>query len=261
MARPLTKRKGDGTLYVRPPTVEKQVKHALTLAPQTLVERAYVDNESKPEHLSCECLVHLIREANRRKDEDLRNKLLTPLLVRCERILLARIPDGSRPDSAGLREEILGQFSELIALDGSKDDQMALDYYECRFNRAFRTLRLNLLRSERRYAKDRIELPSHDEEDVGALDDKSMACLSKALCTPATQEESLSQQELSDAIDALPPDERQAVALHFLYGYEVESIDPQRTTVATICGVTGRTIRNRLARACARLAEVFQEEP
>lgn len=261
MARPLTKRRPDGTLYVRPPTVEKQVDLALTLAPNTLLERAYVEDGSKPEYLSCECLVHLIREANRRKDEDLRNKLLTPLLIRCERILLMKLPDGSRPSAAELRDEILGQFGELIALDGSNEDQLALDYYECRFNHAFRTLRLDLLRSERQYSKGRIELPSNGEEDAGSLDDKSMACLSRALSTPATQEESLFKQELSEAIDALPTNERRAVALHFLHGYEVESVDPRRATVATICGVSGRTIRNRLARACATLAEVFQEEP
>jgi DNA-directed RNA polymerase specialized sigma24 family protein len=52
----------------------------------------------------------------------------------------------------------------------------------------------------------------------------------------------------------LPPDERRAVELCHILGYDEESEDPNKRTAATICGVTGRTIRNRLKRAAARLS-------
>ena len=41
--------------------------------------------------------------------------------------------------------------------------------------------------------------------------------------------------------------------------YEIESEDPEKETVATQCGVTGRTIRYRLAKAAQKLSR-FEEE-
>jgi DNA-directed RNA polymerase specialized sigma24 family protein len=42
-------------------------------------------------------------------------------------------------------------------------------------------------------------------------------------------------------------------------GYAEEADDPATRTAATICGVTGRTIRNRLTRAAAKLSR-FKED-
>jgi DNA-directed RNA polymerase specialized sigma24 family protein len=42
-------------------------------------------------------------------------------------------------------------------------------------------------------------------------------------------------------------------------GYAEEADDPAKRTAATICGVTGRTIRNRLTRAAATLSR-FKED-
>ena len=258
MARPLTKRKKDGTPYVRPRSVERALDCALLLAPDVLIERAYIDDQSRAEYLSSECLVHIIREANRRRDVNLRNQLLTPLLLRCERILRAKIPVSIWPNAAELREEVLGQFGELIAVDCATEDASDLDYYEVRFNDAFRALRIDLLRSEKRYNEGRVELPSRSDREESALDTASMSCLAKALTQTPAPEDAIFHQELCRAVDALPPDERQAVILHFFYDYEIESIDPQKETVATKCGVTGKTIRNRLARALSTLEKVLR---
>jgi hypothetical protein len=57
---------------------------------------------------------------------------------RCEAILFKRIHDKSRPNAAAIREEILGEFGVLFAEDGSGQNPDELDFYECRFNRAFR---------------------------------------------------------------------------------------------------------------------------
>ena len=265
MARPLTKRKADGTLYKRPRSIEQQIDGALTLDPKTAIARAEVGDESNPSYLSCECLVHLIRDANRRKDEDLRNRLLTLLFQRCERVLETTIPDGRKANAAHLRDEVLGRFGELVANDCGGGDDGVLDYYECRFNRAFKTLRLTLLRSERNATKHHVELPAENREDTLVSDDARMAWLSRAFATPATQDESLERRELLQnlcvALDTLATDERAAVVLHFLIGFDIESVDPNKATVATICGVTGRTVRTRLARGLAALQHCLEEEP
>jgi DNA-directed RNA polymerase specialized sigma24 family protein len=57
----------------------------------------------------------------------------------------------------------------------------------------------------------------------------------------------------------LPPEERDAVILCHVMGYPEESDDPAKRTAATICGVTGRTTRNRLKRAAAKLSR-FKED-
>jgi DNA-directed RNA polymerase specialized sigma24 family protein len=58
------------------------------------------------------------------------------------------------------------------------------------------------------------------------------------------------------AINALPPDERKALVLVHYYGFKIESEDPGETTAATLCGVRGRTIQNRLNRAKAKLSKL-----
>jgi DNA-directed RNA polymerase specialized sigma24 family protein len=179
-------------------------------------------------------------------------------------MLEAAISDGRKANAAHLRDEVLGRFGELIADDcGGRDG--VLDYYECRFNKAFKTLRLTLLRSERNATKHHVELPADNQEDALGSDDARMAWLSSKLSKPATQEESLERRELLQklcgALDTLPADERAAVVLHFLVGFDIESVDPNKATVATICGVTGRTIRTRLARPLAALQNCLEEEP
>lgn len=262
MARPLTKRKPDGTPYKRPRSVEQEIDGALALEGKAAIARAEVVDESSSDYLSCECLVHLIRDANRRKNEGQRNRLLTVLFQRCEQMLRAAMPDGRWAKAAHLRDEVLGRFGELVAEDCAAGDDDVLDYYECRFNRAFKTLRLTLVRSERNTTKHHVELPAENDEDALQPDDARMAWLSDAFATPATQEESLARQELlrdlCGALDSLPPDERAAIVLHFLVGFDIESVDPNKATVATICGVTGRTIRTRLARALSTLETVLR---
>jgi hypothetical protein len=43
-------------------------------------------------------------------------------------------------------------------------------------------------------------------------------------------------------------------------GYEIESNDPKKTTAATKCRVSGRTIRARLAQAMAHLKKFTEEK-
>lgn len=64
----------------------------------------------------------------------------------------------------------------------------------------------------------------------------------------------------NELLDALPADIRRAVVLCHEMGYEEESVDPTKITAATLCGVTGRTIRSRIRQAAAYLAQFNQED-
>ena len=254
MARPLTKiSKKTGNLYTRPPNVEQNIDGALGQDPATISKRLMVTDRKSPEYLTSECLVHLLREAFRRDDSSMRDMLVTALLQRCEAILTHKIPDSGFANAAFLREEVLGIFAELLASDGCGGNPDELDYFECKFNAAFRSLRIDLQRSEGTQRKRFKQFP---QSSSGSKEDEDEEETDQGPCCRATQGDGLARE---DVLSALPPEVRKAVSLSDM-GYDVESEDPEKRTIATICRVTGRTIRNRLKQARHILERLNQEE-
>jgi hypothetical protein len=186
--------------------------------------------------------------------------VLAVLLLRCEANLWAKIPDTELPNAADVREEVVSQFGELFATDGTEENLNDLDFFECKFNRAFRTFRIDLVRSEIARLKHIASLPDQSDGIDEETNEEIFARVSEAFRTPATQANALFRRELWQAINALPPDERKALIVCHVYGYDGESDDPNKVTAATLCNCTGRTIRNRLTRAAAKLSS-FKELP
>jgi hypothetical protein len=261
MARPLTKTKPDGALYVRSSGVEDQIDEAVRLLLPELRRRLLITNRDAPGYLSHECLVHLVRQGRRSDDQRLMNAVLPVLLGRCEANLLVRVPDGEMSDAASLRQEILDELTDLFALDASGDRPDELDFYECKFNRAFRALRIDAVRREarRRRSFKVVDLPRSEATSEPDAYEDAFARVSDAFKVLPTQEWDAVREPLVKAIEALPPDERKAVILVHVLGYKEESEDPDEETAATRCNCTGRTIRNRLTRAAAKLSR-FRED-
>lgn len=253
MTRPLTKKDNDGNLYIRPEAIEA-IDTALKQDLAVLQLRAEVMDKESPNYLRTECLVHIIRRAKRVGDERTMSALLPWLLARCEGVLLKRIPD-SRPNGAEIREDILGEFSVLFAEDGSGEHPDELDFYECRFNLAFRTFRTGLLRSETAHAGPLKPFPAEEEAGFFAEDEERVTALPEALRNQPRQLESACYSELLNAVNALPSDERKAVVLCCVLGLKEESNDPAEPAASKLCGVTPRTIRNRLERAARKLSQ------
>lgn len=260
MRRPLTKHNHTGTRYARPPAVEAAIDTALAQDAATLRRRAVIRERRSLDFLPSEALVHLIREARRQNDDATFNALLPPLLTRCEANLNGTLRDDRAPNAADLREEVLSQFAELFASDGTGEHLDELDFFEVRFNSAFAALRIDLVRAEARRVGRQAPLPDGVEKGEPTSEDEAFARLPHAaFLGPATQESSVFRSQLLAAINALPQDEREVVVLVHVLGYEVESEDRAKRTAATICGVSGRTIRSRLARAAAKLSQ-FKED-
>ena len=262
MARPLTKTEADGTLYRRPAPVEAQVDEAVQLKLPDLRRRLLVTDRNDAAYLRSECLVHLLRHGRRAGDQTLMSAVLPVLLSRCEANLLVTVPDGRMPDATGLRQDILDEFTELFVVDGLGENPAELDFYECRFNKAFRTLRIDAVRRAARRSKEIIDVaalpPSEAEGEPDAYED-AFARVSDAFKVFPTQEWDAFREPFVNAIEALPPDEREAVILVHVLVYKEESEDPNEETAATRCNCTGRTIRNRLTRAAGKLAR-FKED-
>jgi hypothetical protein len=258
MARTLQKIGDDGPL-VRPDAVEAQIDAALTLTSQPLRARLAITDPRDADHLRSETLVHLVRHGRRTGDQGLISLVLPVLLARCEANLIVKVPDGQLPEAATVREDILGEFSELFASDGTGKDPDELDFYECKFNRAFRFFRIDVVRRETGRLKHVAQMPEPDEDGEPEPHDEVFARVSEAFRSPAMQDGDVFRSELHDAILELPPDERDAVILVHALGYQEESDDPGEETAATRCDCTGRTIRNRLTRAATKLAR-FKED-
>jgi hypothetical protein len=255
MTRPLTKKDKNGNLYTRPLKVGQAIDAAMKQETAALQERAQVVDEKSPDYLPTECLVHFVREAKRGGDERTMSALLPWLLARCEAILFRRIPDKSRSNAPEIREEILSEFGVLFAEDGSGQNPHELDFYECRFNRAFRLFRIDFLRSESARTGPLASFPAQDEMGLSPNDEERVSLLPEALRSGPTQLQSVSHSELMNAVNALPSDERKAIILCCVLGLREESNDPGETTASKLCGVTPRTIRNRLNKAAQKLSQ------
>jgi hypothetical protein len=188
----------------------------------------------------------------RRGDQQLQNTLLPILLTRCERILKSKIPD-SVPFADQVREDTLGEFALLFVEDLSSNSTSVLDYYECKFNRAFRTLRLDQLDRDQVHTSQMVELFDGSEDPDDIRDGKRELV---AGIRPMHDDSLI----LTETLSVLTEDQRTAVVLHHILGYEIESKDPEKTTVATRCKVTGRTIRNHLSKAREQLSKIEQEK-
>jgi hypothetical protein len=262
MARPLTNTEMDGALYVRPPGVDAQIDFAVRLSLGDLRVRLLITDRNDPGHLRSECLVHLVREGRRSGNQALMSVVLPVLLGRCESNLLVKVPDGGMPGAASLRQEILDDLTDLFVMDGSGDFPDELDFYECRFNMAFRALRIDAVRRDVRRRKKSIKVVDIPPLEVKSMPDPfedAFAKVSEAFRVLPTQEWDVYREPFVRAIETLPPDEREAVMLVHVLGYKVESENPEEDTAATRCNCAGRTIRNRLTRAATKLSR-FKED-
>ena len=249
-------------MYTRPFAVEAQIDEAICLSRSDLRTRLLIADRNAPGYLRSECLVHLVREGRRSDDQQLISAVLPVLLGRCEANLLVKVPDGGMPDAAGLRQEILEDLADLFVTDGTGDFPNELDFYECRFNKAFRALRIDAVRRDIRRRKRSItvvDLPPCEAASGPDTHEDAIARVSDAFKIPPTQEWDVLREPLVNAIEALPADERDAVILVHFFRYKEESEDPEEETAATRCNCTGRTIRNRLTRAAAKLSR-FKED-
>lgn len=262
MVRLLTKISSDGTPYARPSAVEAQIEEASQLSLTDLRCRLLITDRDEPRYLRSECLVHLVREGRHSGNQALTSAALPILLSRCEAILRVKVPDGGMPDAESLRQEILENLVDQFVEDWSGDYPDELDFYECKFNLAFRALRIDAVRRDIRRRNRSIKTVDMPLQEIGGVPDAfedAFASLSDAFKTLPTQEWATYREPITQAIEALPPEERDAIILVHVLGYKVESEDHEEETAATRCNCSGRTIRNRLTRAAAQLAR-FKED-
>lgn len=245
VARPLRKRTTTGSVYTRPPEIEAAIDEALALDAATRLVRAEILDRKAPGFLPKEVLVYLIRDAKRVDDQATLSKAFTILARRCEDVLRHQVPDG-HPNAVDIRADALSELGKLVAEDETGTDPYRLDFFEVRFESAFVALRMSIAR---RYLRRR------KREVVAAdPDDPVRKPIEEALEVDGEQEPTVLRKEQAALFDRLPPEDRKLLFLRFGNEIKVESNNPEEATLSTIYGVEGRTIRNRIHAALARLA-------
>jgi hypothetical protein len=242
MARPLLQRNGEGVLS-RPSGIEAKIDAALGQDWATLSKMGREIDPRSASFLPSECLVHLIREALRRGDERTARVLMPSLLSRAEANLLRTVPESRMRDAESVRQDILSSLMQKFVDDGTEGHEDELDFYECKFNRSLRFLRIDHVRSALSKRKHLTDLPeASDEEGEPVAEDEMLARLSRTASIGPSQEDHVYLPQVAEALDKLPPDVKRAVVLRRVIGHTEEQ-------AAAICKVDQRTIRYRLARA------------
>jgi DNA-directed RNA polymerase specialized sigma24 family protein len=141
----------------------------------------------------------------------------------------------------------------MFTQDGTEGHEDELDFYECKFLRALRFLRIDHVRKALSECKELTDLPEADDgEGEAAFDEEMLARLSRMASVGPSQEDRLYLPEVIKALDKLPPAQKRAVVLRRIIGHTEEQ-------TAKICEVDKRTIRYRLAAADKQLKTLKED--
>ena len=88
------------------------------------------------------------------------------LLKRAEANLERTVPDSRMRDAESVRHEILSNLAMMFTQDGTEGHEDELDFYECKFLRALRFLRIDHVRKALSERKELTDLPEADDGEA-----------------------------------------------------------------------------------------------
>ena len=230
---------------VRPPEVEREIAALVVLPDGEILQRARIVEPDEPGYIRSESLVHLVRRDLRGETRQLVDGLTQALLRRCELNMSRSVTGFKEPTRSQVREEILDRFI-LALLDPATEP----DWFEVRFNRQFKFLRIDVCRRFQRGHLKPLDAEEPDEDEDGeAIDLLPSGGLS--------QEQGLL---LKQALDLLPEEERKIFLLHRHLGLPISSKNEDDDTITKVMGLSERTVRYRLRSAEERFAALEEKK-
>jgi hypothetical protein len=250
---PLTKRRKDETLYLRPDKIESLLVELTDQPRKILLERARVSDRNHPSFLPSECLVHFIR-ASRSDNSDSWFEQLYKILA--ERVIRAVPRAGESGNSTSLvneniKDAVFYRFFEMLAED-RKLQADKLDFFEIRFNFAIQRLRLT---AQERVWREKNRTDSLDDE-CNAIVAGNMQSAEIDLFEEGILSDPLLRDRLLRAIDDLPPEQSRTLHLELL-GWPIHSSNPEEMTISTALVCSDRSVRNYRKRALKTLTALF----
>lgn len=244
MARPLRKKKLDGTLYYRRPAVEAEIQELTVISPSELERRASIGLRTSPDFVSPELLVHFVRNV----EAGMHRERLTELLLQRVYRLLPRAEEASSLIKTNIRDDVVDHFVDLLLSDrASYDDR--LDYYEINFNSA--------IAKDRKDASDRHWKHDRQMEELGIEEDGAYNAQEEAIggydpFDPSELDKKIYRLQLDEEIDSLPELQRRIVEM-WRQEIPIDSQDPSVVTISKALGKSEKTIRTHRDKAFASL--------
>jgi len=233
---PITHRNTEGDLYQRSPEVESQIREALTLDRQKLIERANRKDYTARNYLQEESLVYLIRDFRIRGAGDVADKLMSALTDRCKKKIDSTLREL-------LTQEFINEcFEEVIndviwqILDTNSD---ASNFAETKFWVWLRYRIYNVRRKYLRFQKKNAQTVNYDEHFGKTKTDIGNALEKK--------------DRLQKAVKILTPKERQLYFMRYDLEWQIYNKDQSVNTISNFFGVTARTVQEWFEQAEEKL--------
>jgi RNA polymerase sigma factor (sigma-70 family) len=246
--RPLTRRNTDtGALYERLPEVEAQVRRALALEEEALIEAIQHSYDESSTHLKDEALCYLIRERLRAGHQESANAVTEVLLRRHAGTVRSRIGRGGVDERH--REDCDREIVSQLLIELFDTDSDRSDFAQVRFGLYFERLsngvisKFRKLQRRERQAESVISTQGDRTEEIDLLDTLADG---RAL---SAEDRALTREALAHLPDHL----REVFILRHFTGWQTESNSPTEPSISRYLGVTARTVRNRLRDAEASL--------
>lgn len=242
--RPLTRtRRSDGAVYRREATVDAQIGALCRRSDRA--RRAELTRDSAhgdADRLQEETLVYGLREYAARGDMDTAWAIAETLTARVTRHIARQLAKWrlSPEDADDCTRDL---FAALY--DALFDTSEAAEFWEVRFWVCLDRRLWNLI-EKRQGAADAVLSESGESADGDELESRLLR-----IADDGARPDVLLERQAALAL--LTDNERMAVYLKCIEGLPEESDDPERVTVAKLLGVTGRSVRNYLRRAEAKL--------
>ncbi|WP_420141218.1 DNA-binding response regulator [Sphingomonas sp.] len=253
MIIPLTKRRKDGTPYLRPDNIEALLQALADLPRDELLERAAIRDRKDPLYVPTECLLYFVRASRRDNSDAWFEKLYRIFLERVLRALPRAEASGNTASllKEKIRNAVSDRFVELLAKDRNEPDER-LDFFEVRFDLAIKRLRLD--------AQGRAWREEERSDPLDADTDVSEGEAGAAGAEYPFEANIISDPRFRDrvylAIDNLPPEQSRTMHLLML-GWPIHSNDPTVMTIAKALGCSDRSVRNYRERALNTLVALF----
>lgn len=251
---PLRKLK-NGTPYVRSPEVFAAIQQSFTWTFDELVKRAAITDRRNGSYVPSEVLMYRLRAT--KQDNSDRHFLALYDIVKGR--LEAACPRATTSEGkiefenvklADIRDRLVAHVMDLVLTDRQSYSEN-LDFFEVRFDRAIRLLRIDKYRRVARHEVGKV--PLEYDDGSGEIVHETEEALASMRENIRSNEEDLTYRiSLRRAIDALPDEERKVIEL-ILAGVTIESNDPNEVSIVKLLGGVEKTVRNRRDRAIVKL--------
>lgn len=249
--RPLTHQNRKGVVYERAPEVESQIRAAITMEPDALIERVRMHGHQSSDFFQEETLIYLIRHYILEGHDKISNSLFESLMSRCTGFVYEKLKGLRDP----YRDEAFNEvFVRLVnKIFDFKTDKG--DFYQVRFWPGIEALAIDVFRQF--YPEQKKDLGALRPAGIGGSDsdqiDEDNIDRTPLQDIPTAPNQNQKFLEIDDlnairaGLSAIQNSKhREAFILHYYSGWPIESIEPDKQTIRGRFNKTPKTIRTWL---------------